>query len=287
MSGKRSHDYAYAANLAFVGCDRGYGAALLIHAPQLFTLVFRAADDRDDRAGRCQPRALAAFSLWRREPITVIEVINGIYREKVQHTYELICSSTRGSLDANLSFAVGILHRGAWFGVLRWGTLAVACGLGRYVFVAAVVLLLTVWLLLSDRASLGFEQLHVLSLIALLLILYYAQLTQTMVMSLIIGLFCSSFDLSKYDANFVGICLYIFSQVVPPALALLFYATCGRLLLEQHPLTQMLIESIAVLIFIGSREVLIVLLWLPLQRRLNSSRPEVGRRGLAAVLGTT
>ena len=122
-----------------------------------------------------------------------------------------------------------------------------------------------------------------LSLIALMLILYYAQLTQTMVMSLIIGLFSSSFDLSKYDASFVGICLYIFSQVFPPALALLFYVTCGRLLPEQHPLTQMLIESVTVLIFIGSREALIVLLWMALQRRLNSSRAEVSRQGLAAV----
>ncbi len=132
-------------------------------------------------------------------------------------------------------------------------------------------MILACLLLLSDGARLGIEQLRVLSLIALLLILYYAQLTQTMVMSLIIGLFSSSFDLSKYDASFVGICLYIFSQVVPPALALLFYITCGRLLLEQHPLTQMLIESVTVLVFIGSREALIVLLWLPLQRRLNSS----------------
>ena len=168
-------------------------AALLIHAPALFTLVF-ALPIVMIALVVASPALLPFFTLAA-GAYSVIEVINGIYREKVQHTYELICSSTRGSLDANLSFAVGILHRGAWFGVLRWGTWQ-SLRLGRYVLFAA--LLLTVWLLLSDRASLGFEQLHVLSLIALLLILYYAQLTQTMVMSLIIGLFCSSFDLSKY-----------------------------------------------------------------------------------------
>lgn len=256
--------------------------ALLIHAPVLFTLVF-ALPIVMIALVVASPALLPLFTVVA-GAFTVLEVINGIYREKVQHTYELICSSARGSLDANLSFAVGILHRGAWFGALRWGTLQ-SLRAGRYVFFAAVILAFL--LLLSDSARLGIEQLHVLSLIALLLILYYAQLTQTMVMSLIIGLFTSSFDLSKYDASFVGICLYIFSQVVPPALALLFYASCGHLLLEQHPLTEMLIESVTVLIFILSREALIVLLWLPLQHRLNSSRPEVGRRGLAAVLGTT
>ena len=256
--------------------------ALLVYAPQLF-IVFFALPMIVMALVVASPALLPFFTLAA-GAYSVIEVINGIYREKVQHTYELICSSTRGSLDANLSFAVGILHRGAWFGALRWGTLQ-SLRAGRYVFVAAVILVCL--LLLSDRARLGFEQLRVLTLIALLLILYYAQLTQTMVMSLIIGLFCSSFDLSKPDAGFVGICLYIFSQVVPPALALLFYATCGRLLLDQHPLMEMLIEGITVLIFIGSREVLIALLWLPLKHRLNSSRPEVSRQGLAAVLGTT
>ena len=113
------------------------------------------------------------------------------------------------------TFAIGILHRGAWFGALRWGTLQ-SLRAGRYVFLAAVILAFL--LLLSDRASVGIEQLHVLTLIALLLILYYAQLTQTMVMSLIIGLISSSFDLSKYDAGFVGICLYIFWQGGPSCL---------------------------------------------------------------------
>ena len=255
--------------------------ALLVHAPQLFTVLF-VLPMIVIVLVVASPGLLPLFTVVA-GAFTVLEVINGICREKVQHTYELICSSTRGSLDANWSFAIGILHRGAWFGALRWGTLQ-SLRAGRYVFFGAVIL--ACLLLLSDRASVGIEQLHVLTLIALLLILYYAQLTQTMVMSLIIGLISSSFDLSKYDASFVGICLYIFWQVVPPALALLFYVTCGRLLLEQHPLTQMLIESVTVLIFIGSRESLIALLWLPLKHRLNSSRAEVSQRGVAAVLGT-
>ena len=251
--------------------------ALLVYAPQLF-IVFFALPMIVMALVVASPALLPFFTLAA-GAYSVLEVINGIYREKVQHTYELICSSTRGSLDANLSFAIGILHRGAWFGALRWGTLQ-SLRAGRYVFVAAVIL---ACLLLSDGARLGIEQLRVLSLIALLVILYYAQLMQTVVMSLIIGLFCSSFDLSKYDASFVGICLYFFAQVFPPALALLFYIACGRLLQEQHTLTEMLIESIAVLIFILSREALIVLLWLALQRRLNSSRAEVSRQGLEAV----
>ena len=113
--------------------------ALLIHAPVLFTLVF-ALPIVMIALVVASPALLPFFTLAA-GAYSVIEVINGIYREKVQHTYELICSSARGSLDANLSFAIGILHRGAWFGALRWGTLQ-SLRAGRYVFVAAVILAL-------------------------------------------------------------------------------------------------------------------------------------------------
>ena len=43
------------------------------------------------------------------------DVIDGIYREKHQYTYDLICASARGTLDASWSYATGILHRRDWF----------------------------------------------------------------------------------------------------------------------------------------------------------------------------
>ena len=59
----------------------------------------------------------------------MVDVIGGIYREKHQHTYELICASTRGALQASWSFAAGVLYRSDWFPPLRWGTL-LSCRLG-------------------------------------------------------------------------------------------------------------------------------------------------------------
>ena len=49
------------------------------------------------------------------------EVISGIYREKRQYTYDLICALTQGRLSVSWSFATGITHRDGWFPALHWG----------------------------------------------------------------------------------------------------------------------------------------------------------------------
>ncbi len=197
-----------------------------------------------------------------------VEIIGGITREKRQHTYELICSSTPGSLYANWSFARGITHRGGWFAALRWGG-AWSLRLGGVVLGGALLLIL--WLLLSDQAQVGLEQLRVPLLIALLLVLYYSHLTQTVVLSTLIGLFLSSFDLDKRDAAFISVCLYILAQALSIGLALLFYVTCSRLFYEPQTLVSMGVESVTVGIVILSREALIVALWRGLRARLDSS----------------
>ena len=203
--------------------------------------------------------------------ILAVASIQGIHREKRQHTYELICSSTPGSLVANWSFAKGLAHRGGWFAALRWSS-AQSLRLGGVVLGGALLLIL--WLLLSDPSRVGLEQLRLALLIALVLILYYTHLTQTIVLGLTIGLFLSSFDLEERDAAFIGVCLYVLAQALPIGLAVLFYATCGRLFYEPHTLVSMGVESVTIGIVVLSREGLIVALWQPLRRRLNSSSLE-------------
>lgn len=212
--------------------------------------------------------------------VLVVEIVQGIAREKRQHTYELICSSTPGSLHANWSFAKGISHRGGWLAALRWGS-AQSLRLGCAVLGGALLVIL--WLQLSHQGRAGLEQLRVLLLIALLLALYYTHLTQTVVLAMTIGLFLSSFDLDSRDAAFVGLCLYVFAQALSFGLALLFYATCSRLFFEPGPLLSMGVDSVTVGIVILSREALIVALWRGLKWRLDSSRGELGQGGLAAV----
>ena len=183
--------------------------AAVAHEPQLLLLLFEVPIVMITLVV-ASPALLPLFTLCM-GALLALEVIQGIYREKHQHTYELICSSTPGSLHANWSFAKGILHRGGWFSALRWGS-AQSLRLGRIVLGGA--LLLIVWLLLSDHTRFGFEQVRVLLLIALLLALYYTHLTQTLVLSLLIGLFSSSFDLNGRDAVFIGVCLYLFAQTL-------------------------------------------------------------------------
>ena len=88
------------------------------------------------------------------------DVIGGIYREKHQHTYELICASTPGALKASWSFAAGIVYRSDWFLPLRWGTL-LTCRFG----LAALggLSLLTLWTALQSPQAVGMEQLRLLA----------------------------------------------------------------------------------------------------------------------------
>lgn len=201
----------------------------------------------------------------------VVEVIGGICREKRQHTYELICSATPGSLQACWSFAQGITHRGGWFSALRWGS-AQSLRLGGVVLGGTLLLIL--WLLLSDQ-GLGLEQLRVPLLIGLLMMLYYSHLTQSIILGLTLGLCMSSFDLHRRDAAAIGACLYVIAQALSIGLALMFYVACSRLLFEPQLLVSMGVECAAVAIVILSREALIVALWTWAEARLEWARGEI------------
>ena len=198
----------------------------------------------------------------------VSAVIGGIYREKRQYTYDLICASTKGSLHANWSFAMGILHRGDWFAALKLGAhLSLRLGQG----ILAVLTLLTFWLALSSSHLVGFEQLRLLLMPMLALTLYYTHMTQSFVISLVIGLYASSFDWVKRDASWVGMVLYVLAQSLPFLLALLVYIGFNRVVLEPHPLIAMAVDSLSLAVIVFTREIIIVLLWHPLTHQLNAS----------------
>ena len=257
------------------------GIALIIAValqPQLLILLF-AIPILMIMLVVASPALLPLFALVAGLFLTV-EIIGGITREKRQHTYELICSSTPGSLYANWSFAKGAAHRGGWLAALRWGG-AQSLRLGGVVLGGALLLIL--WMLLSDQARPGLEQLRLTLLIALLLLLYHRHLTQTVVLGALIGLFSGSFDLAERDAGFIGICSYILAQGMSIGLAGLFCAACGRLLYEPHTLVSMGVESVAVGIMILCREALIVALWRGLRARLELGRGEAGQGSLAAA----
>lgn len=195
------------------------------------------------------------------------QVIAGIYREKHQHTYELLCASFKGSLNANWFFAIGILHRGGWFPALHWGV-RLSLRIGQSILFALT--LLALWLLLSNPPAVGFAQLHLLLFLLLMLGLYYTNMTQTFVLSLLVGLYASSFDVFKRDAALLGMLLYALAQTLPFLLAALVYFAFDHLAAEAHPLMRLGIESSAAAAIVLTREAAIALLWHPLKHRLNS-----------------
>lgn len=241
--------------------------AALIHSPQLLVLVL-VIPILMIALMVATPVLLPIIVIVASVRLTV-DVIGGIYREKHQHTYELICASTRGALHASWSFAAGILYRSDWFTPLRWGTLMMSrLGLATLGVVSGFTLLAA---LLSPQA-IGIEQWRLLAMLALLLALYFSNMMQTLVLSLLIGLYASSFDWSRNDGMTVGVCLHLALTILPLAAGGLVYSTLGRAAFEPDPLAQLLVEVGSLLLIVALRELLIALLWQGLARRLEWGR---------------
>lgn len=212
------------------------------------------------------------------------EIISGIYREKHQFTYDLICASTQGKLNASWSFATGMLHRGAYFLPLRWGTrISLRFGGAALAGLTCVTLLFA----MTGRASFGIEQLRLLLLPLLILTVYFSNMTQTFALSHIIGLLASSCDLAKRDAMLVGLLGYALFNTLPLFGAALLYFPFRFFVFEPHPLALMAVEAGALLLIVAGRELVIVALWSALKRRMNSTQFSAERQEIIAVWATT
>ena len=222
--------------------------------------------------------------IWFAGAFSTGEIISGIQREKQQNTYDLICASTQGKLNASWSFATGTLHRGGYFLPLRWGTrMSLRFGLAALGGLSLFVLLFA----LADPAGFGIAQVRLLLLPLLLAALTFSNLTQTSVVSHIIGLLASSFDWAKRDAMLVGLLAYAVLHTLPLAVAGLVYLPFRFFVFEPPLLAVLAVEAFALLLIIAGREAVIVALWAGLKRRMNSSRFESGRGEVTAALATT
>jgi len=246
--------------------------AAVAHAPELFVLVL-AIPIVMITLLVLLPILLPIVVILASIRLTV-DVISGIYREKHQHTYELICASARGALQASWSFAAGILYRSDWFLPLRWGTL-LTCRFGM----AALggLCMFTLMTALRSPQSVGMEQLRLLALLALLLAVYYSNMTQTLALSLLIGLYASSFDWSRNDGMTVGIFLHLALTSLPLAAGGLVFVVLRRPGPEPDPLARLLVEGGSLLLVVALREALIALLWRGLARRLEWGRGQVNQ----------
>ena len=213
--------------------------------------------------------------VWLAGALATGELMSGIYREKRQHTYDLICASTQGKLNASWSFASGRLHRGASFQSLRWGTrMSLRLGLAALAGLTALVLLFA----LAGDYAFGARQVRLLLLPLLLLAVYFTNLAQTFVTSHLIGLLFSNCGWAQRDATLVGVLAYLLLSSLPLLGAGLAYLSFRWLVIEPGALTLLAAESLALLLVIGGREGVIVGLWAALRRRLDGGRLT---RGLA------
>lgn len=242
----------------------GTTVALLL-APQLLLLLF-ALPITMMALVVAAPAYLPAL-VWLAGAFATGEIISGIYREKHQFTYDLICASTQGKLNASWSFATGIIHRGGYFLPLRWGTrISLRAGLAAHSALALVTLLFG----LSGAASFGLAQLRLLLLPLLILALYFSNMTQTFALSHTIGLLASSYDWAKRDAMLAGLVGYALLNTLPLVGAGLAYLAFRWLVYEPHPLALIAVEAVALLLILAVRELVIVALWSALKRRMNS-----------------
>ena len=246
--------------------------AAVIVAPQLIVLIFVVPIFMITLIVAAP--LLLPLLIWWAGLFSTGEIISGIYREKHQYTYDLICSSTQGKLNASWSFATGILYRGNWFAPLRWGT-RVSLRFGSAALAGLTILALLI--AVSRSYPVGFEQLRLLLMLPLIMTLYYTNMTQTFVISHIIGLFVSSFEWAKRDAMLGGLVAYFLHSVMPVALAGLVYFAFSWLVFDPHPMMRIGLETSAILLIVVMREAGIILLWSALKRRMNSSRAEAER----------
>ena len=204
--------------------------------------------------------------IWLAGAYATGEIVSGIYREKHQHTYDLICASTRGQLEASWSFATGLLHRGGYFLPLRWGARAsLGCGL----LALGGLSFFTLVFALAGQFVFGMEQVRLLLLPLLLLAAYLANLTQTFATSHVVGLLASSFELAKRDAALAGLLGYVLLSGLPLVGAGLVYAAFRGLAGE----------GLALVVVVAGRELVIVALWRVLGWRMGAGGWRLRLRG--------
>ena len=255
---------------------------MLIMAPQLLALVLVLPIGMITLV--VASPVLLPVVIWLAGAFSTGEIINGIYRERQQHTYDLICASTQGRLKASWSFATGMLHRGGFFLPLRWGTrISLRAGGAALAGLTIVTFLFA----LSGAANFGFEQLRLLTLPLIFMAVYYTNMTQSFALSHIIGLLASSFDWARRDAMLVGLLAYGLLNSLPLLGAGLVYLPFRWLVFEPHPLALLLVEALALLLIISARELVIVALWAGLRRRMNERRFEAGPQAPTAAWATT
>jgi hypothetical protein len=197
----------------------------------------------------------------------VSTIATNIHKEKQQYTYELLCAAPDGTLRANWLFATGLLHRGDWF---QW-----VHAIGHITYRIGLVILLlfaglTVLYMLSSDDGTQVESLRMLVNLTLLLGLYYSIMIQSFVLSLVVGLYATSLDLTHRDSSIIGLAFYTILQLIPYLIALTLFIVL-QTLPNPHPAVTIGLDIIVLASIYVIHELSITLMWNQLAKRLNGT----------------
>ena len=198
-----------------------------------------------------------------------------LVRERQSHTYDLLCAMPDGKLGANWAIASGSLHQGNIFSLLR-AVMVLALLLGGALL--ALLMIVTVVLALrSNPTETIIVALRTICDIVVLLLLFYAHFVQSVVMSVLVGVFIPTHLSNRIDAPWIAFALTLVLQLGTLLILYFFMTIAGPVLGTLTPSTPVAfigVPFVYLLFFLLLRDAVTLGLWHSITERLNAHSTE-------------
>ncbi len=216
---------------------------------------------------------LLPFIIFAYGLLLVIVISNSISIEKESYTYDLLCVSPGGSLDISWSISSGVLYRGQTFIFLHIAVrIVLTVALIVILFMAVILIVIGMF---QGNATQGLPIvsrtiIEILSLSGI----FYTGYTQSMVLSIIIGLLTPHYDINRRDVQLAAIISHFTIQLGTYLTAFLLVVPLNTLLHGHNIWLDLLLPPLYFIIFYGIRELTIFWLWRQIIYRLNAAPAE-------------
>lgn len=198
-----------------------------------------------------------------------LTISSEISAEKEASTYDLLCISPDGSLSVSWRFASGILHRSESF---MWLKTAITLILGLVGVVFFVIMGLVTFMSMTEGGFTDLWQpIRMVLDVVLFLCLIYTGYSQSIVLSIIIGLLMPALDFYRRDVMMVAVFSYILLEILPYIVLVACINVYNLIFYGHYAGLDLLLDVSLFVIVYGIRELIIALLWHRLIHRLNAS----------------
>lgn len=205
-------------------------------------------------------------------------ISGSVIREHNAHTYDLLCLAPSGSLAANWAIASGCLHRGDVFGALRFA-MVVALTIGG-LFLGLLAMVAVFLALRASPAATLVIALRTVTDLTIVLVIFYIHYVQSMVLSALVGVLVPTLFQHRQDSPWLAFALFTAIQVGSYALFALFHVLVSPVFERIEPTDWIAYVSVPViycLVFLLSREGIVLWLWHSINARLNTHPAEQQR----------